>query len=53
MICPHCKNHVTYEKPHGMSEYTNGCRCEVCKKAKSEYMKKYLKIRRGNKEKLK
>ncbi len=31
------------DKEHGLYKYGGGCRCEICKKAKSDSMKKYLK----------
>ena len=40
MICPHCKKETV---PHGSSRYTYGCRCEICKKARSEQFKSYRK----------
>jgi hypothetical protein len=34
---------------HGLYKYGGGCRCDLCKKAKSDSMKKYLKNTKAKK----
>lgn len=40
MRCPNCNKEFSMKDVHGQYRYALGCRCEVCRKSKTEYMRK-------------